>query len=728
MRATGRTLSTLVAAVAAVSLAIPVAALGQAPPIVRPSAKALKVATGIKVDGVLDDSPWAQAIPIGPLTQREPDEGLPASEATEVRVLYTASTLYIGVLCRDRTPKSIVSTQLTRDAELESDDNITVVIDPFFDHRNGFIFQLNPAGARADGQIANNAEHMTLDWDGIWDASARITADGWVAEFAIPFKTLRFKPGQTVWGLNVERLIKRRNEADRWATPLRDSWISNLAQAGTLEGIEGINQGRGLDIRPYVSGGRENSDGKAQAGLDVFKNLTPNLNASVTVNTDFAETEADARQINLTRFPLFFPEKRAFFLEGAGVFDVAATNSEVVLPFHSRRIGLLNGREVPIMVGTKIVGRQSDYNIGVLDVQTRGVDDFGPNGERLESQNLLVARVSRNLFRQSWIGGIVTNGNPDGTGGNTVVGVDARFATSTFRGDKNLSTSYFFLRSDDEASGTTDYSFGGNVDYPNDLWDCSLGWRQVGEDFRPALGFVPRRGVRTLSPGLSFMPRPGRLGIRQMFFEMHPTVVTDLHNVVQTWEVFSAPLNVEFESGDRFEVNYMPQYERLTEPFEIEDGVLIPVGSYTMNRYGFQVETADKRPLAVEAQFNWGEFFTGTRRDMELGVIFKPSTHVFAEVQYARNDVSLEEGDFAAQVWTARLDYNFSPNVSWANLLQYDTESRIFGAQSRFRWILKPGNDLFLVLNRGWYRQEWDNRFVRAFDKGSVKLQYTFRL
>jgi hypothetical protein len=204
--------------------------------------------------------------------------------------------------------------------------------------------------------------------------------------------------------------------------------------------------------------------------------------------------------------------------------------------------------------------------------------------------------------------------------------------------------------------------------------------------------------------------------------------VTDLHNAVQTWEVFSAPLNVEFESGDKVEFNYMPQFERLTEPFEIEDGVIIPVGSYTMNRYGFQVETADKRPVVVAADVSWGEFYTGDRNDLELEVFFKPSTHVFASVQYERNDVKLREGEFIAQVFTVRADYNFSPNISWANLVQYDTESRILGVQSRFRWILKPGSDLFLVLNRGWYRQEWDNRYVRAFDKGSVKLQYTFRL
>ena len=661
--------------------------------------------------------------------QQVPAENAAATEDTEIRVLYTTTTLYFGILCRDRTPKAIVSTRLTRDADIESDDAVLIALDPFFDQRNGFFFAVNPAGARVDGQIQNNSEDLSVDWDGIWEAAARLTPEGWVAEIAIPFKTLRFKPGQTVWGLNVERLIKRRNEVDLWSTPLRDNWITNMSQAGRLEGIEGISQGRGLDIRPYVSGGSENSDGKLQAGVDVFKNLTPNLNASVTVNTDFAETEADTRQVNLTRFPLFFPEKRAFFLEGAGVFDVAATNEESVLPFFSRRIGLLDGHEVPIMVGTKIVGRQSDYNIGVLDVQTRGVDDFGgEEGRRLDSQNLLVARVSRNIFRQSWIGGIVTHGNPNGTGQNTLVGADVRLATSEFKGNKNLSSSMFFLRTDDEASGKSDYAFGGNIDYPNDLWNCSFGWRQIGDDFNPALGFVPRTGIRRVSPGAAFKPRPGRFGIRQLEFQVEPVWVSDLHNVVQTWDVYASPFHAEFESGDQVEFNAMPQYERLTEPFEIVDGVEIPPGEYRMNRWGVQVETADKRPLVVQAEYSWGEFYTGTRRDLQVGVTAKPNTHIFVSLQYEQNDVSLAEGNFRVQVATLKADYNFSPNVSWANLLQYDSESRVLGVQSRFRWIIKPGSDLFLVINRGWYRSEWDNRYERRYDKGSVKLQYTFRL
>jgi len=703
-------------------LACPAMVGGQAAPT-PPSATATRLTGAIRIDGVLDEEAWRQAAPIGPLTQADPDEGAKPTEETEVRVLFTENAMYFGIACHDRTPPAIVATQLTRDADLEQDDTVLIALDPFFDHRNGFFFQVNPAGARADGQIANNSEEMSLDWDGIWEAAARITPQGWVAEIAIPFKTLRFKPGQTTWGLNVERRIKRHNETDRWAAARRDLWTANLSEAGRLEGLEGIHQGKGLDIRPYVSGGEQNRDGKFAGGLDVFKNLTPNMNASFTVNTDFAETEVDARQINLTRFPLFFPEKRAFFLEGAGVFDVAGTNEESVLPFFTRRIGLLGGQELPILAGTKIVGRQSDYNIGVLDVRTRALDD-----NPATAQNLLAARVSRNVLRQSWIGAIVTNGNPTGAGGNTLVGVDARFATSTFRGDKNLSSSWFLLRTDDQASGTTGYSFGGNIDYPNDLWDTSFGYREIGENFRPALGFVPRTGVRRISPGISFNPRPGRWGVRKFEIEAQPAWVGDLHNVVQSWDVYSSPLGVEMESGDQFGINYMPQYERLPEAFEIADGVEIPIGSYRWTQWGVNVETADKRPWVVQLEYSWGGFYSGTLRQMQLGLTLKPSTHVAASIEIERNDITLREGSFQTQVVGVRADYNFSTDVSWANLVQYDNESRLMGVQSRFRWILRPGNDIFIVVNRGWYRRALDGRYLPEFDKGSLKLQYTFRL
>ncbi len=698
-----------------------------------PVAATRRTTETIHVDGRLDEAAWQSATPIGPLRQREPIENGEPSEQTSVRLLYDNNALYIAIVCNDRSTDGIVSTQLTRDADLEVDDHITVVLDPFFDHRNGFFFQINPAGARSDGQVSNNSERLSRDWDGIWNAAARMSNEGWVAEIEIPFKTLRFKPGQSVWGFNIERQIKRRQETDRWAAPRQNIWIGNLAEAGRLEGLTEMRQGLGLDVRAYLSGAAERRDGEFTGGIDIFKNLTPNLNAAVTVNTDFAETEADIRQVNLTRFPLFFPEKRTFFLEGAGVFDLAGlVNTTDIRPFFSRRIGLVDTVAgdtvpVPLRAGVKLTGRQSDYNVGVLDVETGSQSDVALPGGDVSRQNLVAARVSRNILQQSWIGGIVTHGDPTGAGSNTLVGADARFATSTFRGNRNLSLALYLLGTDDEASRSRAGAGGFTLDYPNDRWDVALSWKYIGENFQPALGFVPRPGIRKTDLNVAFQPRPERWGIRQFFFEFRPTYITNLQNRVENWRIFTAPFNARTESGEHLEWNYIPEFEHLDAPFEIAPGIVVPPGSYRWTRYRTEANTATKRPWVVDAAAWWGGFYAGDRRQLELGLTLKPNTHVALSVRTERNDVTLPEGSFYTQIVTVRADYNFTPNVSWANLTQYDNESRIAGLQSRFRWILRPGNDLFLVLNRGWYRTLDDNRFEPSFDRGSAKLQYTFR-
>jgi hypothetical protein len=697
-----------------------------APPPLRDAA-ARQIAAPIELDGLLDETVWSEAEPIGPLRQREPNENAAPTERTEVRVLYDATAMYVGVRCYDDAPEQIVATQLARDGELWGNDYVTLVLDPFFDHRNGFFFQVNPAGARTDGQISNNDSHLNRDWDGIWNAAARITGDGWQAEIEIPFKTLRFKPGQSVWGFNVERQITRKNETDRWSAALQNVSIGDLARAGRLGGLHGLHQGLGLDIRPYGSAGTDTGTRRVTGGLDVSQNITPNLNASVTVNTDFAETQADARQVNLTRFPLFFPEKRAFFLEGAGVFDVSGAGGRDLRPFFSRTIGLLDGVTVPIEVGAKAIGRAADYNIGFLDVQTRAVQDPLLDAGAVGGQNLLAMRVSRNILRQSAIGVIVTHGNPTGDGANTLVGADARFATSTFRGDRNLVFEAFVLGTDDQAAGKRDGSLGVRVGYPNDRWNVSAAWKQIGTAFRPALGFVPRTGIRKTNLNLAFQPRPGRLGIRQFFFEFRPQYITNLHNVVQDWRAFVAPFNVRTDSGEHFEFNVAPTFERLEEPFEIVDGVVIPVGSYRWTRYQAQIDTASKRRFVVHGSIEWGGFYDGTRRQVQLGVTVKAGRHLTIEANTERNDVELPAGSFATVVQALGATLSLSPNVSWDNLLQYDNESRVAAAQSRLRWILRPGNDLYVVLNRGWYRT-FDGRYRPDFDRGTVKLQYTFRM
>jgi len=702
------------------------------PTVDFPIATARRTAEAIRIDGRLDEAAWQSAEPIGPLRQREPIENSDASEQTTVRVLYDDNALYIAVVCYDRSVDGIVSTQLTRDADLEVDDRITVVLDPFFDHRNGFFFQLNPAGARSDGQVSNNSERLSRDWDGIWNAAAHVSNEGWVAEIEIPFKTLRFKPGQSVWGFNIERQIKRRQETDRWAAPRQNIWIGNLAEAGRLEGLVGIRQGLGLDVRPYLSGGDGNSGGELTGGLDVFQNLTPNLNAAITVNTDFAETEADTRQVNLTRFPLFFPEKRTFFLEGAGVFDLAGlANTTDIRPFFSRRIGLVerltgDNVTVPLRAGVKLTGRPSDYNVGVLDVETGSQRDAALSGGFLDRQNLMAARISRNMFEQSWIGAIVTHGNPTGTGGNTLIGADARFATSTFRGNKNLSLAMYGLGADDEGSRTRAGAGGFTIDYPNDRWDAALSWKQIGDNFRPALGFVPRTGIRKTDLNMAFQPRPERWGIRQFFFEFRPTYITNLQNRVENWRIFTAPFNTRTESGEHLEWNYIPEFEHLDAPFEIASGIVISPGSYQWTRFRAEANTATKRPWVVDAAVWWGGFYAGNRRQLDLGLTLKPNTHVALSLRTERNDVTLPQGSFYTQIVTVRAEYNFTANVSWQNLQQYDNESRLLSVQSRFRWILKPGNDLFVVVNRGWVRV-LDGSFQSTFDRASSKLQYTFR-
>jgi uncharacterized protein DUF5916 len=690
-----------------------------------PVAVARRTTGTIHVDGRLDEPDWAQASPIGPLTQREPLEGRDATEGTDIRILFDAESLYVGIVCQESHRGGVVSTQLTRDANLDVDDRLTIVLDPFFDHRNGFFFQINPAGARSDGQISNNSQDLTREWDGIWDAAVTRTSNGWTAELSIPFKTLRFRPDQTVWGLNVERQIKHLFEIDRWAAARVTSWIGNLADAGELTGLEGVRQGRGLDVRPYVSGGRDSGDEQLASGVDVFKNLTPSLNASMTVNTDFAETESDIRQVNLTRFPLFFPEKRTFFLEGAGVFDVAGlAGGTDLIPFFTRRIGLYGdedtGGEVPIGVGVKVVGRQSNYNIGVLDVETQDLPEAG-----LRRQNLFAARLSRNLFEQSWVGAIVTSGNPDGSGDNSLLGADARLATSTFHGDKNVSLDLFLQRTDDRTLGH-DYAGGFGLSYPNDRWDLFLNWKQIGETFHPALGFVPRVGIRTTNARIAFQPRPKRWGIRQFFFEVEPEYITNLGNRLENWRLFLAPFNVRTESGEHLEWNVIPEFEHLDLPFEISPGVILPVGSYQWHKYRAEANTATKRRWVLDFAYWWGGFYDGTRKQTGFGLTLKPNAHLSVALRADRNDIALAEGRFFTQVVTARVDYNFTPNVSWQNLQQYDNESQLLSFQSRFRWILKPGNDLFIVINRGWIRT-FDDRFESAFDRASSKLQYTFR-
>jgi len=688
-------------------------------------------AHAIRLDGVLDDEAWKSAVNLGALTQREPREGTTPSEPTEVRLLIDAGDLFIGILNRDGDPAAIVRSQMTRDADLGQDDNIEIVLDTFLDRRNGYYFQVNALGAQADGLISNNNE-PNKQWDGIWESHVARLPDGWSVEIAIPFKTLNFDPAQDSWGFNIQRTIRRKQEIIRWRAARQNMRLAQLAEAGSITGMSGRRQGRGLDIRPYITGGSTRAGrgrpliGDVDAGLDVVKNLTPSLTATLTVNTDFAETEVDARQVNLTRFSLFFPEKRAFFLQNAGAFQTAGQGQRAdqlagndIVPFFTRRIGLAGGEPLPILAGVKLAGNMGGWNVGLLDVATRSDRGF-------EGRHFFTARVSRNAGRQSMFGALFTHGNPDADDPRPLIGVDGRYAVSTLFGSKNLVAEGALFRTFQDAPADGQWGGSVRIDYPNDPFSVNLTFKEIGTNFAPGLGFIPRRGIRKGTYNIDFFQRPGKWGIRHQHWELLTEVIHAPDWKVLNWRIFTAPLNIRTESGEHVEWNYIPEYEFLDLPFQIRPGITVPAGGYLMHRYRGEVNTATKRTLIGDVTFRHGDFYDGRRTETSVGVRFRPSIHLALQAGLSRNDVDLAAGSFSTNIWSARADLGLTPNITINNFLQYDDVTRVAGLNTRLRWILQPGNDLFVVVNLGRLHDEFD-RWISAYERVTSKLQYTWR-
>ena len=684
----------------------------------------------ITIDGVLDEPDWKAATPIGEIRQREPHEGERATESTEVKLLYDSQSLYVGVMCFDSDPKHIIGTQMSRDADLSTDDRIEILIDSFRDRRNAFYFATNPLGALVDALVIENGQMINKEWDAIWLVRTRRTEHGWSAEFAIPFKSLGFHRGQQAWGFNFSRTIKRKLEEDRWASPRLDLAFFQVSEAGEIPGVEDIEQGNGLDVRPYVShkvlrDSNIGNDASTQPGADIFYNITPSLKWTTTINTDFADTEVDTRQINLTRFPLFFPEKRAFFLESAGALNFLNSDEEAdIIPFFSRRIGLLEGEEVPMLAGTKLTGKVRGYDVGLLAAHTRATD-------LVEAKNFLVARVKRNILKQSYVGGIFTSGDPAGSAFSRTSGADFRLFSSRFLGkDQNFGIDGFLLKTWNERLNGKNNSFGFGIRYPNDLWYLILDWKQIEENFRPTLGFVPRTDVRKLSISAEFNPRPEDFfDVRQMFHLFSFTRFTNLtHNQVESWRVYTSPINFMLNSGDDIQFNYAPQFERLFEPFEIAQGVTLPVGNYRFTRWGLEISTASKRRWQFHNAQWVGSFWSGHANQLETGFQYKVAPHVQTGITLKQTFARLTEGNFVARVVVLRADYSVSPLLTFFNLVQFDNQGTSLGWQSRVRWTLRPGNDVFLVFTQGWLENEARGlSFHPTETKLAGKLQYTFR-
>lgn len=686
----------------------------------------------IDLDGRLEEAIWREA-PVLKLTQQSPQPGAPTPFETEARVVLTGDNLYFGFLCRDPELRRVAVRTMRRDGDMQGDDTVALALDTFGDNRTGYFFRINAAGVRADGLIAD-PEHPSYDWDGIWEARTARDGHGWSVEVVIPSRTLNFTPGRDQWGLNLERFVARDRITLRWASPTLDAFFYDLSRAGTLTGVGELNQGLGVEVSPYLIGrmtdqfARSPRAWQGAAGMDLAWKITPQLVTVFTGNTDFAETEVDSRQVNITRFPLLFPEKRSFFLEGANQYEFGLGLSKDFIPFFSRRIGLLGGQQVPINAGLKLNGRAGKWNLALLDVQTR-------NSGLAPSVNLLAGRVSYDLTKEFRLGALVTNGDPQGLANKTLLGLDAVWRSSTFRGDKNLLIGLWTARNVGEVGPGKRGGWGLKVDYPNDLWDCAGVFNQFGDALNPALGFLPRPGTRHYRAKCDYQPRPSRQGsfawIRQHLFESDFTWVTNLRGVTESWRYLLAPLAFQTESGDHFEFKWVPQFEFLPGPFEIVRGVVVPPGRYRFTRWQIAAQTSSHRTVQAGSTTWLGTFYSGRLTQWEQYLRWtSPQGRLQLGFTALNNFGHLPQGHFAQRLWQAQWALAWNPNVVLTSLIQYDTESQGLGANTRLRWTFKPGNDLFILWNRGWQRLITtpsdaallpDNEFL------AVKLHWTFR-
>lgn len=707
------------------------------------SAVVTTITEDLTIDGALDEAIWRSAPTIGELTQRQPDTGQAPTEPTAVTILHNHDTLFIGIVAYDSEPHRAIGTEMRRDGNLNADDRIEILLDTFGDRQSAFYFATNPAGALVDGLAYANGQ-LNTDWDAIWQVRTRRTDQGWVAEFAIPFKSLSFPTGQTVWGFNVARTVHRKLEESRWSGARLEIDFLQVSEAGEITDLNGLTQGIGLDVRPFLAerwlylDRTADGDLTNKPGLDIFYNVTPSLKLTATINTDFGETEVDARQINLTRFSLLFPEKRSFFLEGAGVFSFASLGPDPangvpstgadVYPFFSRRIGLLSGQEVPLDAGVKLTGKVGRTDIGMLNVRTGDLEGI------VDEKNFFVGRVKQNLFQQSYVGLIFTDGHSDQGRSGQTYGADMRFATSHFLGaSRNLDVNAYGVRSVTSNRSSKDWSYGFSARYPNDKIDAQVVLREIQENFTPGVGFVQRNNVRLLRLAASYNPRPKRfLNIHQMFHDLYFTQFTRLDNgEVESRDLWVTVLDWHFKSGDSWHdmLGFNPTYERLFEPFEISPGVVLPPGEYRFTRFKSNLfSTASKRRISGNATVYFGNYWSGSAQQVTTGLTFKLPPWLTMSFNTNQTFARLPEGHFTARIFTSNVSYSASPRLTLSNLVQFDNRSRNLGWQSRIRWTLQPGNDLFFAFNQGWIQDEIDHVRFRAQDsKLSAKFQYSFR-
>lgn len=707
----------------------------------RPSLQAVAIPpeASLSFDGRLDESFWQEVEGSDAFTQQEPREGAIPTERTVLRVVYDQNNLYIGAMLFDSNPEGILSFQRQRDASLSTDDRFMWILDTYNDGRSAYFFEINPGGLMGDGLITTGQGiDINKDWDGIWEARVAQGTYGWSAEIRIPFRTLNFNPEQDTWGVNFQRTVRRKNEELLWSGYRRNQGLFRPQNAGQLIGLNGLSQGLGLEVKPYGlaeakqtwTDGQVESKSLADAGFDITYSLTTNLRASLTVNTDFAETEVDQRRVNLTRFPLRFPEKRDFFLEGSSVYRFAPSSG--IDPYFSRRIGLVNGQPIPIVAGLRLAGQVNRFDVGFLQVRTARTDE-------VNAEDFTVARVKAHIFSESTIGVIYTrratqNGEELGLQDRHTLGFDLELGTSRFRGTKNFQFQAFFVAHNDAFVDANTKFFdrttrGVRVSYPNAPFFFHASYREFGSAYDPAVGFNRRNGFRRFQPSIGYSWQLSESPLlREYTIELRHEYLMDLDFKPETVNTTLTPIDLRFESGDRIELAGGHAFERLRTDFDIlrDSSIIIPAGSY--HTYGGELDmrSAPQRRVSAGASFGYSGFWTGTRTQVDLGATIRPIPGMQFSAEWEHIIVDLPEGNFRTNLLRASTNLAFTPWTSFSANVQYDNLSRIVGLYGRFRWVIQPGSDLYLVYTHNWLDDPLD-RFHSINSKGASKVTYTHR-
>ncbi len=672
---------------------------------------AFKVLSPIRVDGILDEQEWELAQGISDFTQREPKEGDPATERTEVAVLYDEEFLYIGAFCYDSQPQRIVATEMRRDAELRHNDYFEVFLDTFHDHRNAFYFATNPLGARRDALIREDGSNINWNWDGIWVVKSKKTREGWSVEMAIPFSTLSFKNEEdSSWGINFARHIARKREESFWSPIYRDLGFFGkykISYLGHLKGIKSIKQRKRIQLMPFVIGGGVQEEarslkGSGDIGLDLRYRLTSHLSADLTLNTDFAQVEADEEKFNLTRFSLFFPEKRGFFLENADIFRFGERHREHEPPstlfFFSRRIGLSeDGRVIPILGGARVTGKWGAYDIGLMDIVTERTSYLEEEElVEIERINFSIFRLRRDFLEKSSLGLMfLSKDSLDSSNFNRGAGMDFNLSLG-----QSTRITGFVARTSSPELRRRDWATNLDFSWDTDFWTVEGSYTDIGENFNSEMGFVPRVDIRKIRANFGIGPRPKFFKLRQIYLFSRIDYIENHEGQVQSRNKMLAMFNI-FQDGSHIFLSLREDYEFLEEEFELKEDVLIPQGEYSFTHLGAFYESDESKNVSVRAGGDFGEFYNGSLWRIESGASLKLSPHLNLELNYERNkfDLPLSGGNFVTNIASTRIVYSFSPDFFVKAYLQWNSEENVFRSNFLLRWIYKPGASLYLIYN-----------------------------